>query len=133
LYEPLADERGLSIRTALRSAPVRGDRELLLQAVCNVIDNAIKFSPAGGRIDVALAATAREVDLDVSDRGPGIDPADRERVFERFYRGDRARQTAGSGLGLALVNAICSSHDASITLADNNPGLRVRLRFPSAP
>lgn len=133
LYEPLADERGLSIRTALRSAPVRGERELLLQAVCNVIDNAIKFSPAGGRIDVALAATAREVDLDVCDQGSGIDPADRERVLERFYRGDRARQTAGSGLGLALVNAICSYHDASITLADNNPGLRVRLRFPSAP
>lgn len=129
LYEPLAEQRGLSISTSLSSARVRGERELLLQAVCNLLDNAIKFSPAAGRIDVTLAAAPTDVSLDVCDQGPGIDVAEQARVFERFYRGDRARQTAGSGLGLALVSAICSYHGASITLGDNNPGLCVRLRF----
>tara|TARA_R110002096_G_scaffold34408_11_gene98264 strand:- start:2414 stop:3748 length:1335 start_codon:yes stop_codon:yes gene_type:complete len=129
LYEPLAEQRGLSIRTSLSTARVRGERELLLQAVCNLLDNAIKFSPAAGRIDVALAETPTDVSLDVCDQGPGIDVAEQTRIFERFYRGDRARQTAGSGLGLALVSAICSYHGASITLGDNNPGLCVRLRF----
>lgn len=133
LYEPLAHERGLSIRTTLRAAQVRGERELLLQAVCNLIDNAVKFSPVGGHINVTLAVTATDVHLDICDEGPGIDAADRTRVFERFYRGDRARHTAGSGLGLALVSAVCSYHGAAITLGNNNPGLCVRVRFPPAP
>jgi signal transduction histidine kinase len=130
LYEPLAEDRGLSIKASLSQARVRGERELLLQAVCNLLDNAIKFSPAAGSIEVALAAAEADVSLDVSDHGPGIDAADQARVFERFYRGDSARQASGSGLGLALVRAICSYHGATITLLDNNPGLRVRLSFP---
>lgn len=133
LYEPLAEERGLSIRTTLGPAAVRGERELLLQAACNLIDNAVKFSPAGGHIDVDLAVTTTDVTLEVCDRGPGIEAADRAHVFERFYRGDRARQTAGSGLGLALVRAVCAYHGASITLGDRHPGLCVRLRFAPAP
>ena len=129
LYEPLAEERGLSIRTSLSPACVRGERELLLQAVCNLLDNAIKFSPVAGSIEVALRATATDVRFEVADHGRGIDTGDQARVFERFYRGDSARQTPGSGLGLALVAAVCSYHGAAITLHDNNPGLCVRLGF----
>ena len=131
LYEPLAEERGLSIQTTLIPARVRGERELLLQAVCNLLDNAIKFSPVAGSIDVVLAATAAMISLEVADHGPGIDAADKARVFERFYRGDSARRTPGSGLGLALVRAVCSYHGATVTLHDNDPGLRVRLGFSS--
>lgn len=130
LYEPLADNRGLSIETRLSPSRVRGERELLLQAVCNLLDNAIKFSPAGARIDVTLTVVEATVRLEIADSGPGIAAADHARVFERFYRGDSARQAPGSGLGLALVHAICSYHGATITLHENQPGLRVRLEFP---
>lgn len=130
LYEPLASERNLVIRQALPAIEVRGERELLLQAVCNLFDNAVKFSPPGSVIEVEVRRDDAHILLSVADHGPGIAAGDEDRVFERFYRGDRARQTEGSGLGLSLVHAVSVYHGATISVQDNNPGLTVILVFP---
>lgn len=129
LYEPVAQQRGISIRSALSAATVPGERDLLLQAICNVLDNAIKYSPLNVDVDVEIWRVGDTFRLGISDRGPGIPPTERERVFERFYRGDEARQTDGSGLGLSLVEAVCRYHGAEVTLHDNDPGLKVEIAF----
>ncbi|HJP35917.1 MAG: HAMP domain-containing sensor histidine kinase [Gammaproteobacteria bacterium] len=127
-YQPVADARGISLRLE-SAAPVavRGERELLLQAICNLLDNAIKFSPAGCHVDIELTRDHDYATLSVSDRGIGIKGENRTRIFERFYRGRQARDTEGSGLGLSMVNAICAYHGATISLDDNDPGLCVRV------
>ena len=106
------------------------DRDLLFQALTNLLDNAIKFCPEGGRIRVATLRKDDRVMLSVADSGPGIPEEERERVLERFYRMEASRSTNGSGLGLSLVSAIATVHQASISLTDNQPGLRVSLGFP---
>jgi signal transduction histidine kinase len=109
--------------------PVFGDRELIQQAVANLLDNAIKFSPDGGSI--ALEATRQDrLRIVVADHGPGIPPEDQMRATERFYRGETARHTPGSGLGLALVQAVAQLHGGHLRLADNGPGLRAELDLP---
>lgn len=129
LYEPIAEERSIALDVETATVKVLGERELLLQAVCNLIDNALKFSPPKGRIRIILDPTANGARLVIEDQGVGIDPADRGRIFDRFYRGERARDTEGSGLGLSLVRAICVYHGASISLHDAAPGLRVEIVF----
>jgi len=109
---------------------VFGDRELLAQAMTNLLDNAIKYTPAGGRIAVHLWKTDQRVRVTVADSGPGIPAADRERVLARFERLDQARSKPGNGLGLALVRAVALQHDGKLTLADNAPGLAVTLDLP---
>jgi len=135
LYEPLAVERGQSLRVATGPVAVRvhGDRDLLFQAVANLVDNAIKYTPRGGRIALGVSATAGEVELTLADSGPGIPEEQREWVFQRFFRLDASRTTPGSGLGLSLVRAVVRVHGAQIDLEDNHPGLRVRLRLPKPP
>ena len=132
LYEPLAEERGqrLSVDLGEGESTVVGDRDLLFQALANLVDNAIKYAPAGGRIELAISRAASGVLVTVRDDGPGVTPADRDKVFERFWRGDHSRSTPGSGLGLSLVDAVAKLHGASVELADNEPGLSVGLRFP---
>lgn len=133
LYEPLAEEKGLNIRAEIEPAEIAGDRDLLFQALANLLDNAIKFSPAGGNICIRTAPSAAGgAVIEMTDSGPGIPPAEREKVFQRFYRGESSRHTAGNGLGLSLVGAIAMQHDARITLDDAGPGLRVRIDFPAA-
>ncbi len=130
LYEALAEERGQHLDVA--SAPgvtVRGDRDLLFQAVSNLIDNALKYTQPGGAIQVRVHQGAAGVQLSVMDNGPGIAEAEREHVRERFYRGQAGAQAPGSGLGLALVAAIAELHGARLEFHDNAPGLCARLRF----
>ncbi|WP_448192868.1 sensor histidine kinase [Azospirillum sp. sgz301742] len=129
-YEPVAEERSVTLRVdADREVMIVGQDQLLAQAVANLIDNAIKYTPPGGSVSVTVTPTPEIV---VADTGPGIAPEDRERVVRRFFRLEHSRTTPGNGLGLALVDAVARLHDAALEMADNGPGLRVTLRFRNA-
>lgn len=133
LYAPLAEQKGvglgLELKTGVRMA---GNRQLLAQAVSNLLDNAIKYTPPGGRVSLSLAADGPEARLTVADSGPGIPAEMRARVLERFVRLDQSRSLPGNGLGLSLVDAVASHHQAQLYLEDNHPGLRVVLVLPAA-
>ena len=124
-----------SIDLGLDAAPglvVRGNREALRTLVRNLVDNAVRYTPSGGTVQVHCRCTATEAILEVDDTGPGIAPADRERVFDRFYR-RAAAQEGGTGLGLAIVKAIAERHAARIDLGEApSGGLQVRVTFPRA-
>jgi signal transduction histidine kinase len=134
VYQPIAEEAGLEISGEIgEGIAIRGHRQLLGQAIANLLDNAVKYSPAGGRIALILARTGGGgAALSVADSGPGIAAEDRERVLQRFVRLDDSRGTPGSGLGLSLVAAVAKLHDIALTLDDNEPGLRITLTFPAA-
>ena len=105
---------------------------LLAQALGNLIDNALKYAPQNGVIEVAVARGAEATaQISVSDNGPGIADAEKAKVVERFYRGDASRGTPGVGLGLSLVQAVAKLHGSSLELHDQMPGLRVVLTLPS--
>lgn len=132
LYAPLADERGIELRTEVDDAlRVRGNRHLLAQALVNLIDNAVKYGAAPGEVCVRARMLDAAPELSVSDRGPGIPEAERERVLERFVRLDASRALPGTGLGLSFVAAVADLHRATLLLSDRAPGLRVALRFPA--
>ncbi len=134
LYEPVAQEKRQTIWTNLAAnARVGGDPHLLPQALANLLDNAIKYSPEGARLAVTLRAAESGSELTVADNGPGVPDEARDKVVGRFYRLDTSRSTPGSGLGLALVAAVAQLHDARLELSDNHPGLRITLTFPAAP
>ncbi|MCX7281319.1 MAG: HAMP domain-containing sensor histidine kinase [Alphaproteobacteria bacterium] len=131
LYEPLADEKKILL-TLLPGPPagVEANRSLVAQALANLVDNAIKYTPAGGQVRIATAVNDEVVDLSVSDTGPGIPLADRPRVIERFVRLEASRSSPGTGLGLSLVAAVAHYHGADLMLEDNTPtGLKAVLRF----
>jgi len=131
LYAAVAEERGIRVEVhAPAHLPSYGDRELIQQGVANLIDNAVKFSPAGGKVVVSAASASTGVEVAVSDEGPGIPAGDRARAVERFFRGEAARSTPGAGLGLALVQAVAQLHNGSLALEDAAPGLRAVLRLP---
>jgi signal transduction histidine kinase len=133
LYEAVAEDRGLTVTLAMPPAlPMHGDRALLQQAVANLIDNAVKFSPPGAAVAVSVRPGAAGTEIVVTDHGPGIPPEDRTRATERFFRGETARSTPGAGMGLALVLAVAQLHGGSLTLEDAGPGLRAILAIPSA-
>lgn len=135
LYEPAAAEKGvrLSLET-MSGLDVSGDPFLLAQAVGNLLDNAVKYTPAGGHVRLASGRDeAGRPQITVADSGPGIPEAERGRVTERFYRGDAARGQGGVGLGLSLVQAVARLHGGSLALADNAPGLRAVLTLPAMP
>lgn len=130
LYDAVAEDRQLSLHCEAQALKVAGNRQLLTQAVGNLLDNAVKYTPAGGRIDLSVEAIAGGgVRITVADNGPGIPETQRERVLERFVRLDSARSLPGNGLGLSLVRAVASLHRACLALADNHPGLRASLDF----
>ncbi|TNE57643.1 MAG: HAMP domain-containing histidine kinase [Alphaproteobacteria bacterium] len=144
LYEPVAEEKGQTFEVDIDELPpIWGNREMVAQAVANLIDNAIKYSPEGGAISVSLkpglkgALEGRDsIRLTVKDTGPGIPAADRDRVRNRFVRLELSRSKPGSGLGLSLVSAVAQLHDARLTFSDNEPenqvpGLRVTMIFPA--
>jgi len=110
---------------------VLGDRELIQQAVVNLLDNALKFSPPQTIIGFSAWLAEGVVQIVVADRGPGIAEKDRARATERFYRGEAARNTAGSGLGLSLVMAVAQLHNGMLHLQDNHPGLRAVISIPA--
>lgn len=134
LYEPAAEEVGVTLETAIEGpATVDGNRELIGQALSNIVDNAIKYSAAGeggARVVVSLKASETEARLSVRDTGPGIPPEDRDRATERFVRLEKSRSQPGSGLGLSLAKAVMSFHDGRLELADAGPGLVVSMVFP---
>jgi signal transduction histidine kinase len=130
LYEPLAEEKGVAI--ACHADPkltLEGDRHLMFQALANLVDNAVKYTPPGGAVAVTVADTADGIEVAVADSGPGIPPEARERVLDRFVRLDATRTTPGNGLGLSLVKAVARLHGAALRLSDNAPGLKVHLIF----
>jgi len=131
LYGPVAEEKGivLSLRTPAL-LPAYGDRELIQQAVANLVDNAVKFSPPGGQVGLAASATPSAIEIAVTDQGPGIPEGDRTRAAERFFRGESARNTPGAGLGLALVQAVAQLHGGALRLLDAAPGLTATLSLP---
>jgi signal transduction histidine kinase len=138
LYEPLADDKGLVLKVdAPLTAPVRGNRELVSQALANLVDNAIKYAaPAevnGNHPEIVVKAMNGEGDrilLAVSDAGPGIPEAERGRVVERFVRLEQSRSLPGSGLGLSLAAAVARLHGGELKLEDNRPGLRSTISLP---
>ena len=142
LYEPLAEEKGLAVTVeASQSATIKGNRELLSQALANLVDNAIKYArpaPAAegapekppAEIQLVARQEGDRVQLIVADRGPGIEEADRARVVERFVRLANGASEQGSGLGLSLAAAVARLHGGELTLQDNAPGLRVVISLP---
>ncbi|MFO1069802.1 MAG: HAMP domain-containing sensor histidine kinase [Geminicoccaceae bacterium] len=133
LYEPLAEEKDIVLRQEhLGPATAVGNRQLIAQALANLVDNAIKYTPERGRVDVRASATGGAA-IEVADSGPGIPDNLREQALQRFVRLDPERSTPGNGLGLSLVQAVAKLHDADLRLDDNNPGLRVTLRFRPLP
>ncbi len=140
LYEPVAEERGLALRCATgEPIHVHANRQLLGQAIANLIDNALKYGASapghagnGAPPEIAVGAWQHGTmaEIAVSDRGPGVPAADRERVLDRFVRLEASRSEPGSGLGLSLVAAVARLHGGTVRLEDNHPGLRVVLAVP---
>ncbi len=130
LYDAVAEEKEITIDLALEAEPVvQGDRDLLFQAVINLLDNAIKYSPRGSRIAVQLEEQHGHPVLTIADNGPGIPAQERDKVLQRFYRMDQSRAQRGSGLGLSLVAAVARMHNARLQFSDNLPGLVAKLQF----
>ena len=132
LYAPVAEEAGLAFTLAVDvdPPPMPLHRELLSQAVANLLDNALKHAAAGGVLTLRLAEVTGGVAVAVEDRGPGIAATDRARAVSRFGRLDTARSVPGAGLGMALVEAVARLHDGRLELADNAPGLIARIVLP---
>ncbi len=137
LYGAVAEERGLTL--ALQAAaplPVWGDRELIQQAVANLLDNAIKFSPPDSTVTLRArrvpGAWPELLEIAVLDGGPGIPPLDQARATDRFFRGEAARNTPGYGLGLTLVRAVAEVHGGTLRLTDASPGLQASLTLPAS-
>jgi len=139
LYEPVAEEKGLSLKVeAADGAMIRGNRELLSQSLANLVDNAIKYSRPEGDITEAqeIVLSARpdgdRVLIGVADHGPGIAEADRARAVERFVRLPQSAAEPGSGLGLSLAAAVARLHGGELRLEDNTPGLKAVMDLPRA-
>ena len=128
-YEPLAEYKGvaLSLEAAPAPAVMPGDPSLLFEAIGNLVDNAIKFTPPNGRVVLRITAGDNHLGFEVSDTGPGIPPAERSAVLRRFHRAEKSRHTPGSGLGLSLVAAVAKLHGMKLIIEDVDPGCHVRL------
>ncbi len=136
LYQPVAAQRGMRLRVLGEPLQVMGDPDQLFQVLVNLLDNALKYGPAGGTVTIAMAAAGEQAELSIRDEGPGIPEGDRQRVFDRFQRLQADRGQPGTGLGLSLVRAIVARHRGTIVLSDGdagpdgNPGLCVTLHLP---
>ncbi len=141
LYEPVCEDKGLDFRAELTpDLTVRGNQEFLAQALANILDNAVKYTPPGGAIMLRVRRrSSGEVEFSVTDTGPGVPDEDRERVVQRFVRLENSRNEPGSGLGLSLVAAVAEAHGGRLELSEGpgrvgemGPGLRVALILPRA-
>lgn len=130
VYEPLAAARQQTLTVHAEALTVSGNRDLLFQSLANLLDNAIKYAPEGGRLRVDLRHENSSIVLAVADDGPGIPADQRDRVFQRLHRLDQSRSTPGEGLGLSLVRAVARLHGGSCDVEDNHPGARLVLRLP---
>ena len=135
MYDPLADERGASMRLGRpdRVLPLFGHRQLLAQALSNLLENAIRYGSGGGEIAVRVRPGDKHMLVEVADRGPGIPLDRREEALRRFGRLDSSRSDEGAGLGLALARSIAHLHGGELLLDDNRPGLLTALRLPANP
>jgi signal transduction histidine kinase len=130
IYEPIAENKNIALHVrATRRLTVRGDRDLLIEAVANLVDNAIKFTPEGGKVDIELVRGNGETIMRVTDTGSGISEQEREAVLRRFYRSDKNRNTPGIGLGLNLVAAIVKLHGFRLAIR-SGPGCRMEIICP---
>jgi signal transduction histidine kinase len=128
LYEPIAEEKGITLAVHIeKTNPTRGDGDLLFEAVANLLDNAIKFTPPNGQVEVSLQQQPAGPVIRVSDTGPGIPAGDFPKVLRRFHRGDRSRQTPGVGLGLSLVASIARLHSFELVLREGQSGCCLEL------
>jgi signal transduction histidine kinase len=128
LYEPLAESHGLGFEVVAEEVEtIYGDRALLFEALSNLLDNAIKFTPAGGAVRLILRQTGTGPIVEIIDNGPGIAPEERDAVLQRFYRGEGTRHLAGSGLGLSIVSAVIRVHDFTLRIGNAEPGTRVTI------
>jgi signal transduction histidine kinase len=133
LYDAAAEQDGTHLSLAGDSEVLAtGDRDLIFDAIANLVDNALKHGRAGGQVVVRTETVVGQSVISIADDGPGIPPCERDHVFKRFYRVEQSRYTPGNGLGLSLVAAVARLHGASIELLDNAPGLTVKLRFAAA-
>lgn len=134
LYQPLAEEKAIQFEASIdHKAQAWADANLVAQALANLTDNAIKFTPQNGKVTIVVAIENGQSTFTVTDTGPGIPPEYHEKVFGRLFRLDDSRNTPGSGLGLSLVGAVARSHAIQVKLTDNEPGLRVKMTFPLFP
>ena len=125
IFQPVAEERQISLGAVIEAhSYVEGDWDLLVEAIANLVDNALKVTPPGGRVDVFLRSRVEGPVITVADTGPGIPPEARQSVLRRFVKLDISRNSTGRGLGLSLVQAICDLHHFSIFIQDNNPGCK---------
>ena len=130
VYEPIAEDKAIALGVRIdRRLHVRGDRDLLFEAIANLVDNAVKFTPAGGRVTLELMSVETAALVRVSDTGPGVGDGEREAVLRRFYRSDKMRHTPGVGLGLSLVAAIVKLHGFRLTICPA-PGGRLEILAP---
>ncbi len=135
LFEPSAEEKDVRLTLAVAAGlpAIQGDRDLCFEALSNLLDNALKFTPQGGAVSVRLTRLGGTVSLTVEDTGPGLPATERGKIFQRFYRSEIARQTQGNGLGLSLVAAIAKLHDATVSVHPAaTGGCRFDLSFPVA-
>jgi signal transduction histidine kinase len=132
MYDPLVEERGaaLAFDRPERPVPLFGHRQLLAQAVSNLVENAIRYGSKGGEISVRVKPGERQIRIEVGDRGPGIPPERLPEARRRFGRLDSSRSDEGAGLGLALAEAIAHLHEGQLMLEDNQPGLLTALQLP---
>jgi len=131
LFDAAAEDKGGQLNAVGdQSVLVTGDRDLLFDAMANLVDNAIKHGREAGRVTVEVSESDRGAFISVADDGPGIPVDECQHVFKRFYRLERSRRTPGNGLGLSLVAAVARLHGAHIEMLDNAPGLQFRLWFP---
>ena len=139
LYTPLCEEKGLEFQAELTPGlSAKGNSEFVAQALANILDNAVKYTPAGGAVMLRVRRrSSGDIEMSVTDTGPGVDPAERHRVVERFVRLENSRNQPGAGLGLSLVAAVARAHRGHLELdegpgavGDTGPGLRVALVLP---
>lgn len=128
LYQPLAEDKGIEIFAKFEEASTLGDPDMLFQVFANLMDNAIKFTPEGGAIELLCRYKNGSVCIELADSGAGISDEDKPKVFDRFFREEKSRHTPGNGLGLSLVQAVMKLHKADISIHDNNPGARFVVR-----
>jgi signal transduction histidine kinase len=130
-FTPAAEDAGQHMQTRIAAGvTIQGDRELLTQALANLIENAIRHTPAGTTITLSLGRDNDHASVSIADTGPGIPTAELPQVFQRFYRGTNAKDRAGTGLGLSLVKAVAELHGGTVEATNTGPGLAITLNIP---
>lgn len=128
-YEPLAEKKKITLSSSLSEANLHGDRDLLFQAYANLLDNAVKFTPKNGKVNIRLVRENNKIRVEILDTGTGVAEEKKDKIFNRFYREERSRNSSGTGLGLSLVSAVIKLHKGSIQVENTNPGLKIITIF----